>query len=306
MPNQGLLVQAPSTPSHSNEGQVVTVKLAELATYEVNIRSFHPGKDFGLFGAFFEGDARSYSLKPSGLSGVAGTEVTSRVWHKFFINSAINEILFAQTESNDSGMANGEHVRYDGELKPRGGGPPSVKTEKGAVTTVVIEGKYAGENHAVYGSKTAKALTGKTFVPSLDVSYKITLTIDRVSKYIDIATHIKGDGFPNCEAFISDASGTAVFLGVHVRKGGAAWSLPGEGAYPMIESAIRLEIDDDGYFSGNLGNELRRKKLSKDRLDMRPITEWNDFFLTLNPNDERWKYIYFESFPDAQNEPAVK
>jgi len=74
----------------------------------------------------------------------------------------------------------------------------------------------------------------------------------------------------------------------------------------MIESAIRLEIDDDGYFSGNLGNELRRKKLSKDRLDMRPITEWNDFFLTLNPNDERWKYIYFESFPDAQNEPAVK
>lgn len=45
----------------------------------------------------------------------------------------------------------------------------------------------------------------------------------------------------------------------------------------MIESAIRLEIDDSGNFSGNLGNELRRKKLNKNRLDMRPITEWNDF-----------------------------
>jgi len=74
----------------------------------------------------------------------------------------------------------------------------------------------------------------------------------------------------------------------------------------MIESAIRLEIDDSGNFSGNLGNELRRKKLNKNRLDMRPITEWNDFFLKLNPNDERWKYIYLESLPDAQNEPAVK
>lgn len=97
-----------------------------------------------------------------------------------------------------------------------------------------------------------------------------------------------------------------MFLGVHVRKGGAAWSLLGEGTYPMIESAIRLEIDESGDFSCNLGNELRRKKLEKDHLDMRPIIEWNDFFLKLSPNDERWKYIYFESLPDAQNEPAAK
>lgn len=74
----------------------------------------------------------------------------------------------------------------------------------------------------------------------------------------------------------------------------------------MIESAIRLEMDDSGNFSGNLGNELRRKKLNKDRLDLRPIAEWNDFFLKLNPNDERWKYVYFESLPDAQNEPTAK
>jgi len=216
MPNPALLAQTPSTPSHNNEGKVVIVKLAKLGTYEINIRSFHPGKNFGLFGLFFEGDARSYSLKPSGLSGDADTEVTSRILHRFFINSAISEVLFSQTESNDSGIAGEEHIRYDGELKPKGGGTPTVKTTKGAVTTIVIEGKYAGENHAVPFSSKVKEWTGTTFVPSLDVGYKIILTIDRISKYVDVVTDIKGDGFPNCEAFISDASGAAVFLGVHV------------------------------------------------------------------------------------------
>ncbi len=90
MPNPALLARTPSTPSHNNEGKVVIVKLAKLGTYEINIRSFHPGKNFGLFGLFFEGEARSYSLKPSGLSGDADTEVTSRIWHRFFINSAIS------------------------------------------------------------------------------------------------------------------------------------------------------------------------------------------------------------------------
>lgn len=70
----------------------------------------------------------------------------------------------------------------------------------------------------------------------------------------------------------------------------------------MIDSAIRLEIDEDGNFSGRLGNELRRKRLKKDHLDMRPIEEWNDFFLRLDPNDKRWRSIYFESLPETQNE----
>ncbi|MBU6956149.1 hypothetical protein KRR23_00100 [Pseudomonas sp. CVAP len=305
MPNGTVLAQAPSTPSHNGEGQVATVKLAKLVTYEINIRSFHPAKNFGLLGFYYEGDARHFSLKPSGLSGVPGTQVTSRIWHKFFVKTSTNEVLDTQTESNDSGRIGGDHTHYDGALKPKGGSWPSVKTEKGAVTTIWVDGGYAGENHAFPLSAMAKKLIGMTFVPSLDVSYNITMTIDRVAKHIDIVTYITGDGFPNCEAFISDPSGKAVFLGVHVRKGAPITSLPGDKKYPMIASAIRLEIDDEGNFKGTLGNELRRRKLNKERLEMRPLQEWNDFFLKLDPSEGR-SGILMEPMPDAQSEPSLK
>jgi len=39
----------------------------QLANYEINIRSFHPEKDFGWSGLMFEGDNRGFSLKPSGI-----------------------------------------------------------------------------------------------------------------------------------------------------------------------------------------------------------------------------------------------
>lgn len=47
---------------------------------------------------------------------------------------------------------------------------------------------------------------------------------------------------------------------------------------------------------------VAKEKIKKDHLDMRPIEEWNDFFLRLNPNDKRWRSICFESLPETQNE----
>lgn len=305
MLNETLVKQAPSTPANKRDGQVATVKLAKLATYEINVRSFHPGKTFGWSGFNFEGDARGFSLKPSGLSGAPGTQLTSRVWHKFFIKASSNEILQTETESNDSGRTGEAQTHYDADLKPIGGSWPSIRTENGPVTTIWVDGGYAGENHAFFMSEATKKLTGITFVPSLDVSYNITMTVDRVTKHLDIVTYISGDGFPNCEAFICDAVGTAIFLGVHVRKGAAAVSLFGDKKYPMIASAIRIEIDDDGNFKGMLGNELRRKKLNKPQLEFRTIKEWNNFFLNFDPNDGRSR-IWFEPMPDADNEPVQK
>ena len=306
MSNATPLAQAPSTPSTNLEGQVAIVKLAKLSTYEFNIRSFHPGKTFGWSGFNFEGDARGFSLNASGLSGVQGTLITSRVWHKFFVKLLSNEVTDTQTESNDSGKAGAEHTHYDAELKPKGGSWPSIKMEKGAVTTVWVEGGYAGENHAFPMSAMTKKLTGLTFVPSLDVSYKIIMTLDRVAKHLDVVTYISGDGFPNCEAFISDPTGKSIFLGVHVRKGAAAVSLFGDKKYPMISSAIRIEVDDEGNFKDQLGNEMRRRKLKKEQLEMRPITEWNDFFINLSPNDGRWMGIWEEPMPDSNTESTLK
>ncbi|MBX8484653.1 hypothetical protein [Pseudomonas cichorii] len=306
MSNATPLAQASSTPSTNRDGQVATVKLAKLSTYEVNIRSFHPGKTFGWSGFNFEGDARGFSLKPSGLSGVPGTLITSRIWHKFFVNLSNNEVTGTQTESNDSGKAGAEHTHYDAELKPKGGSWPSIKTEKGATTTVWVDGGYAGENHAFPLSAKTKKLTGITFVPSLDVSYKIIMTLDRVAKHLDVVTYITGDGFPNCEAFISDPVGKPIFLGVHVRKGAAAVSLFGDKKFPMIASAIRIEVDDDGNFKDKLGNEMRRRKLKKEQLEMRPIDEWNNFFTNLSPNDGRWMDLWEEPMPDSNTGSTLK
>lgn len=292
------LKRANSTPSTQRTGQVVNLKLTKLARYELNIRSFHPAKTFGWSGFNYEGDTRGFSLGASGRSGSSGAQVTSRIWHRFLTDTDKGEVLDVETESNDSGKYGGEHTHYDGELRPKGGSWPLLKKESGQVSTLLIDGGYAGENHAFPASATAKKITGMTFVPSLDVSYKIVMTIDRVSKHMDIVTYVTGDGFPNCEAFIVDAVGTAVFLGAHVRKGAAFLSLWGDKKYPMISSAIRLSLDDNGNFSGLIANELKRRAQEKKKLEYHPIAEWNKFFHNLDPSGERWMFPWQEPMPD--------
>ena len=49
--------------------------------------------------------------------------------------------------------------------------------------------------------------------------------------------------------------------------------------------------------SGMMGNELRRRKLGKPELEYRPISEWNEFFLNLDPSKERADLL-LESMPD--------
>lgn len=297
MQNNTLVKTAISTPTAQQEGRVVTIKLAKLATYEINVRSFHPGKDFGWSGAWFEGDARGFSLKNSSKSGASRPEITSRIWQRFQIDTATAKVLNLETESNTSGRTGKEKISYDGVLKPRGGTWPVVRKEGSQVVTLSFEGGFAGENHAVIFSARLKKLFGGTPVPSLNVDYSIIMTVDRISKHLDIVTYAKGDAFPNCEAFIVDPKGVAVFLGVHVRFGAAITSLPFDKKQPMIASAIRVGIDDYGNFNGMMGNELRRRKLGKPELEYRPISEWNGFFLNLDPSKER-SDLLMESMPD--------
>ena len=41
-----------------------------------------------------------------------------------------------------------------------------------------------------------------SYVPTLNVKYKIIIDIDTVSGHMDIVTYITGDAFPNCEALL--------------------------------------------------------------------------------------------------------
>lgn len=54
------------------------------------------------------------------------------------------------------------------------------------------------------------------------------------------------------------------FLGVHVRKRAAPVSLLGDKQLPMIVSAIRLSLDDEGNFKGDMGASNNSYLLARD------------------------------------------
>ena len=88
----------------------------QLANYEINIRSFHPEKDFGWSGLMFEGDNRGFSLKPSGIK-----PTTSRIWHRLQLSTKNGKINSVDTISDPSKAPWEDKKRiYSGNLAPKG------------------------------------------------------------------------------------------------------------------------------------------------------------------------------------------
>jgi len=243
---------------------------------QFNIRSFHPDKDFDWNGLMFEGDNRGFSNKPSG-TGL----VTSRIWHRFNLNpSEINSV--SNVTRTDPSKADTQ--AYEGRLTTKGNITPiQVHRINDNVSKYRLNGHYGGVNQVMPGSTLQKNL-GMSYVPTLNVDYKITVDVDRVNKHVDIVTYITGAGFPNCEAFVMDGNGKSIFLGVHVRKGAAPVSLALNLGYPMIASAVRIPINSKGHFAGTVGDELARRRDNADNLNFQKITDWNQKFLQVNPN----------------------
>ncbi|MCD5990463.1 hypothetical protein KDX30_21520 [Pseudomonas sp. CDFA 553] len=94
----------------------------------------------------------------------------------------------------------------------------------------------------------------------------------------------------------------------HFAVGGVEGShtLFGDKKYPMIASAICIEVDDDGNLKEKLVNEMRRRKENKEQLEMRPIEGWNNFFVNFSPNDGRWMGIWEEPMPEPVTESTLK
>nr|WP_193987641.1 hypothetical protein [Lelliottia steviae] len=253
----------------------------QLAEYEINIRSFHPEKTFGWSGLMFEGDNRGFSLKPSGVK-----PITSRIWHRLSLSTSKGKILTNNTVSDPS-KAPWERAKrvYNGELAPKG--RTFLKNRafpNKHIYQYRMEGQYGGVNHAMPGSPEIQEALGFSYVPTLNVKYKIVIDIDRQNGHMDIVTYITGDGFPNCEAFIVGPGGQAVSLGVHVRKGAAPVSLSLNADYPMIASAIRLPLNNNGSFKGTVGDELFRQTNKQPKLKFQKITSWNQRFTSIPAN----------------------
>lgn len=126
---------------------------------------------------------------------------------------------------------------------------------------------------------------GATYVPEINVQYEIFVTVDQNAKHVDVGILVKGDGFPNTEAFIVDPNGKAVFLGTHVREGAAPITLAANFTHKLFSNVIRLPIDLNGGFIGTLEDEGGRFLKKSTKRIVYSIEEWNRKFLSSNPNE---------------------
>ncbi|MFL1407238.1 hypothetical protein ACJO2E_17995 [Marinobacter sp. M1N3S26] len=279
---------------------------ADLTHYEFNIRSFHPEKTFGWSGFCFEGDDRGFSLAPSGRV----TRVTSRIWHRFKLGIKSGSVSERQTESDPSKAPWSDTPKvYSSELGPRGRATAEADRLTDNRYRVRVKGFYAGENHAMPYSGELQEEFGVTYVPTLDVNYELIVYLDPSNRHLDVVLLVRGDGFPNCEAFMVGPDGQPVFLGVHVRKGAAATSLSKDRNVSMIACTARLPLKQNGAFSGLIADH-RGKTLPSGERAYRRISDWNQDFLGTNPNDQRcmgletayWDDIWTdECFMELQN-----
>lgn len=252
----------------------------KMPKLEFNIRSFHPEKDFGWSGLMFEGDNRGFSNKPSGT-----VAIKSRIWHQFLLDSGKNALIFNKTHSDKSKAPwSDKYKDYKGELAPKGLTMPLIVNRKANTDHFKLQGSYGGVNHAMPGSSAMQKSLGMSYVPTLDVNYKLQMDVDKVNKHVDIVLEVNGDGFPNCEAFVVDENGKSVFLGIHVRKGSAPTTLVLNANMRMIVCAIRLPLDNSGCFKGTVGDEWARVKNKSSRIEYKNIDEWNMQFSRSNPN----------------------
>lgn len=262
------LASTRSTIHDKRNGVAVAIEYAALAKYEVNVRSFHPNKQFEPEGFRFHGDDRGFSLGESYFGKTSPGGVTSRIWQRYTLDTNLEAVgrltddpkakLEQESNPSDSGpglwSVFGSYESYESkEYKPRGTLTAlHANTPHGGQKDIAVRSWYGGENHAFILSRTAHNGTGKTPVPTLDVFSDLFIKVERVNLYIDILSLVYGDGFPNCEAFIQDSIGNKLFLGTHVRLGVPATHLAGANHRLMWANALRVEIDKDGNFGKQL------------------------------------------------------
>ncbi|WP_246175547.1 hypothetical protein [Pseudoalteromonas rhizosphaerae] len=173
---------------------------------------------------------------------------------------------------------------YDDYLAPKDSAHLKYKKLLNGNQQYKITGQYGGVNHAMPGSSEMQEKLGLSYVPTLNVRYKIIIDIDTINAHMDIVTYITGDAFPNCEAFIVGPGGQAISLGIHVRKGAPPVSLSLNADFPMIASALRLPLNNNGSFKGTVGDELFRQANKYPKLSYHKIVDWNYRFTSIPAN----------------------
>jgi hypothetical protein len=233
-----------------------------MSILKLYIRSFHPLSNFGLGGLGYHGDNRGFKHDPG---------ATARIFAIVRIDLANARIVKETIDSNASSGLTGILTQdyKDPATKPHFtafSGTIDPYRDDGDQGGQLLIG-YTGQNFAmpmadrrvpetvpftdwripVIGGKTGRELVYESVVPGLDVTTSLGFEIDRDAKTMSFQFRMVGDGFPNAEAFLIDASDGPLMLATHRRIGSALHQLRGDRRIAMASSGARVGFDNERF-----------------------------------------------------------
>jgi len=85
------------------------------------------------------------------------------------------------------------------------------------------------------------------------------------SSILSLTGDIAGDGFPSTEAFVKDAKGNAIFMGVGAAKAGAVKgptiTLAGDKKEKQFDINMRIAVDKNGVFQGVYSTDAKGNEI---------------------------------------------
>ncbi|MCK0203072.1 RHS repeat-associated core domain-containing protein [Ornithobacterium rhinotracheale] len=222
--------------------------------YPITIRAFAPFKKFG-YG--FHGDNRGFTTYQG---------VSSRMTNWIAFDTDKTSITTGGYSSPTY------HTKFPNYKKTA---HPTVKFRDGL--SITKKGDLKTFKFGTH-SKAANPLTPPG-TPNIDIFSDFTITENKKAGTLSIRGNLTGDNFPSTEAFITDPSGQAVFIGIGQidasvnKETGPFTELPGEhSTKPITSFDFTITTDNKGIFIG-----VQQGKVTYS------IKEWNSQFTSKSP-----------------------
>ncbi|MBS3921723.1 MAG: hypothetical protein KGZ37_01070 [Nitrosarchaeum sp.] len=243
----------------------------------IHVRSFAPYKWFGASGWY--GDDRSFSLDPN-----ASSRLTQRTLYETSTGQYSHRYSGNMSYSYYGAMSYSEAY-----LKDNGSGNGQIRSHLYGNNDAVFSAGFGGSMVPIDG--------GPTWDIDVHTSLRITTSdLGNGNQLLSISGKIKGDRFPNAEAYVTDAEGNSVWLGGFANKVGPDigpfFTLAGNNKRPMIDINVGIVTDKNGIFTGiRVGDKtISLEQWNKDNSGPMSVDEfkkqYRDLYNTLFGNQE--------------------
>ena len=247
-----------STYAFSENSPIGFFELEGLEKISIHSASFAP---FKTFGGPYKGDGanRKFGTNPS---------ASSRIYGRVDLDassSGITQIGDATARGSEShNTLTGNKTYSEAEIEANLS--ESNPTNQNNIASAELDFHVSGNNDLVPGS------------PDIDAKGNIGIAhkdLGENGSIIGISGNIFGDKFPANETFLTDASGTGIFLGVSGADGNPFTSLAGNNNRKMSSFTLAISFNKSGNITGVIYNG---KNYS--------VEDWNKQFQNLNPQSD--------------------